>query len=69
LGRAEDHRIAWKYIAPGKLTQNGFVKSFDGRMRDELLNEGLSLTPRRRRNHGRGPGPGWMKDLGKVNLK
>lgn len=27
------------YIAPGKPTQNGFAESFNGRMRDELLNE------------------------------
>ena len=33
--------IAWHFIAPGKPTQNGFVESFNGRMRDELLNESL----------------------------
>ena len=33
------HRIEWHYIAPGKPMQNGFVESFNGRMRDELLNE------------------------------
>jgi putative transposase len=27
------------YIAPGKPMQNGFVESFNGRLRDELLNE------------------------------
>ena len=27
------------YIAPGKPTQNAYVESFNGRMRDELLNE------------------------------
>ena len=32
------------YIAPGKPTQNGFVESFNGRMRDELLNETLFFT-------------------------
>ena len=31
-------KIEWHYIAPGKPTQNGFVESFNGRMRDELLN-------------------------------
>ncbi|WP_087718344.1 MULTISPECIES: IS3 family transposase [Salinicola] len=36
-----EHRIAWHYIAPGKPMQNGFVESFNGRMRDELLNETL----------------------------
>ena len=34
-----EQRIEWHYIAPGKPTQNGFVESFNGRMRDELLNE------------------------------
>jgi len=36
--------IEWHYIAPGKPTQNGFVESFNGRMRDELLNETLFFT-------------------------
>ena len=27
------------YIAPGKPMQNGFVESFNGRLRDECLNE------------------------------
>ena len=31
--------IEWHYTAPGKPTQNAFVESFNGRMRDELLNE------------------------------
>ena len=29
------------YIAPGKPVQNGFVESFNGRLRDERLNEHL----------------------------
>ncbi|WP_440977798.1 IS3 family transposase [Sphingomonas pseudosanguinis] len=36
--------IEWHYIAPGKPTQNGFAESFNGRMRDELLNETLFFT-------------------------
>lgn len=31
--------VAWHYIAPGKPQQNGFVESFNSRLRDELLNE------------------------------
>ncbi len=31
--------VRWHYIAPGKPTQNAFVESFNGRLRDELLNE------------------------------
>jgi putative transposase len=38
-----DHEIAWHFIAPGKPMQNGFSESFNGRMRDELLNESLFL--------------------------
>lgn len=34
-------KIEWHYIAPGKPMQNGFVESFNGRMRDEFLNETL----------------------------
>lgn len=34
-----EKKIEWHYIAPGKPMQNGFVESFNGRMRDELLNE------------------------------
>ena len=33
--------VEWHYIAPGKPTQNAFVESFNGRLRDELLNETL----------------------------
>ena len=33
--------IAWHYIAPRKPQQNTFVESFNGRLRDELLNETL----------------------------
>jgi putative transposase len=38
---ARENRIAWHFIAPGKPMQNGFCESFNGRMRDELLNESL----------------------------
>ncbi len=37
----KDHAVDWHYIAPGKPMQNGFIESFNGRMRDELLNETL----------------------------
>jgi putative transposase len=41
LSWSGDTRIEWHYIAPGKPMQNGYVESFNGRMRDELLNETL----------------------------
>ncbi len=43
LAWAEEHRIDWHYIAPGKPMQNGYIESFNGRMRDELLNETLFI--------------------------
>ena len=36
-----EHKVEWHYIAPGKPMQNGFVESFNGRMREEFLNETL----------------------------
>ncbi len=39
-----DTGVEWHYIAPGKPMQIGFCESFNGRMRDELLNETLFLN-------------------------
>ena len=41
--------VDWHYIQPGKPQQNAFVESFNGRLRDECLNETLfsSLTEAR----------------------
>ena len=41
LSWAKEHGIEWHYIAPGRPMQNGYIESFNGRMRDELLNESL----------------------------
>jgi putative transposase len=41
LAWAEEHKITWHFIAPGKPMQNAYCESFNGRMRDELLNETL----------------------------
>ena len=41
LAWAEEDRMDWHFIAPGKPMQNGMCESFNGRMRDELLNETL----------------------------
>ena len=38
----EDRKVGWHDIAPGKPMQNGLVESFNGRMREECLNEHLS---------------------------
>jgi len=50
LAWSGETRVEWHYIAPGKPTQNGFVESFNGRMRDELLNETLFFTVRQARS-------------------
>ncbi|MER9413267.1 IS3 family transposase [Mesorhizobium sp. M0589] len=41
LAWADASRVDWHYIAPGKPMQNGFIESFNGRLREELLNEML----------------------------
>jgi putative transposase len=41
LSWAQEAGVGWHYIAPGKPQQNGFIESFNGRLRDELLNETL----------------------------
>jgi putative transposase len=44
---SQERRIEWHYTAPGKPThpgkptQNAFLESFNGRLRDECLNETL----------------------------
>ena len=37
----QDNDIDWHYIQPGKPTQNAFIESFNGKLRDECLNETL----------------------------
>jgi putative transposase len=44
LSWANENKIDWQYIAPGKPMQSSFCESFNGRMRDELLNETLFLS-------------------------
>jgi putative transposase len=41
LAWAQESGVAWHYIQPGKPTQNAFIESFNGRLRDEFLNETL----------------------------
>lgn len=49
LSWTSDTGVDWHYIDPGKPVQNAFVESFNGRLRDEFLNETLftSLTQAR----------------------
>lgn len=41
LARTADAKVDWHYIDPGKPVQNAFIESFNGRLRDEFLNETL----------------------------
>ena len=36
---SKEREVEWHYIAPGKPQQNGFIESFNARLRDECLNE------------------------------
>ena len=45
----QDRKVEWHYIAPGKPMQNGFVESFNGRLRDECLNEHMFSSLRHAR--------------------
>jgi putative transposase len=58
FGWAQDNRIVWHFIAPGKSMQNGFCESFNGRMRDELLNQSLFLDL----DHARSRIANWIDD-------
>ncbi len=55
---AQDNGVVWHFIAPGKPMQNGFCESFNGRMRDELLNESLFLGL----DHARTKITNWVDD-------
>ena len=41
---AGDNKVDWHYIDPGKPQQNAFIESFNGSLRDELLNEEIFDT-------------------------
>lgn len=47
---ANNNKVEWHYIDPGKPQQNGFIESFNGSLRDECLNEEIfdSLADARR---------------------
>ena len=59
---SQETQIEWHYIAPGKPTQNAFIESFNGRLRDELLNETLF----RSLNHAREALADWKNDYNTV---
>jgi putative transposase len=62
LSWSQETQIDWHYIAPGKPTQNAFIESFNGRLRDELLNETLFTSLA----HAREALAIWMDDYNTV---
>lgn len=59
---SQDRSVSWHYIAPGKPTQNAFVESFNGRLRDECLNETVFTSMR----HARAVLAAWQCDYNEV---
>ncbi len=59
---SQERGIAWHDIAPGKPQQNGFVESFNGRLRDECLNETVFTSLR----HARAILDTWRRDYNEV---
>ena len=57
LAWQEERGVEWHYIAPGKPTQNGFIESFNGRLRDECLNEHLFASLPRPERSSKNGGP------------
>jgi len=48
---ADERRVAWHYIAPGKPTQNAFIESMNGKFRAECLNANWYMTEAWRRDY------------------
>jgi putative transposase len=59
---SQERQAEWHYIAPGKPQQNAFIESFNGRLRDELLNETLFTSLK----HVREALAIWMEDYNTV---
>ena len=62
LAWAQEHRVEWHYIAPGKPQQNAFAESFIGRLRDECLNETLFTSLA----HARAALAAWRHDYNTI---
>ncbi len=58
LAWSESAKVPWHFIAPGKPMQNGICEAFNGRMRDELLNETLFFGL----DHARSAVARWIAD-------
>ena len=59
---SQERGVGWHYIAPGKPQQNAFVESFNGRLRDECLNETVFTSLRQ----ARAVLAAWQQDYNEV---
>lgn len=59
---SQANNIEWHYITPGKPQQNAFIESFNGRLRDELLNETLFTSLA----HARAALAAWKDDYNRT---
>jgi putative transposase len=59
LNWVQETGVDWHYIQPGKPTQNAFIESFNGRLRDECLNETLCSSLRDALNR-------WREDYNQI---
>jgi putative transposase len=55
---SESHSVGWHYIEPGKPMQNGTIESFNGRVRDEFLNQHWFMSLKEVKELAEG----WRKD-------
>jgi putative transposase len=62
LSWSGERKVGWHYIAPGKPTQNAFIESFNGKLRDELLNETIFISL----DHARHALASWKDDYNLV---
>ena len=62
LSWTQEAGVDWHYIDPGKPTQNAFIESFNGRLRDEFLNETLFTSLA----HARAALEDWRRDYNTV---
>ena len=60
---SQERGVAWHYIAPGKPQQNAFIESFNGRLRDECLNETVFTSLR----HARAVLAAWRQDYNRAS--
>ena len=73
-----ENGVEWRYIAQGKPMQNGFRKSFNGQIRDELLNKTRFMSKanaqeeiagRDRRKRSQEEIAGWVEDYNRERAR